>query len=128
MTRDEFRKNIVGVSDLTAVERISDNPESDRATEYQQWALANRANIEKQVSDLTARVNQLSGQVTGLSQTVKDKQLEIDDLKSSVAALTKENKELKAQLAAAGGNEDTELLNSFGSVLAKLIARLGLKK
>jgi len=38
MTRDEFRKNIVGVSDLTAVERISDNAESDRATEAQQWA------------------------------------------------------------------------------------------
>lgn len=61
------------------------------------------------------------------TQTVTDKQLETDDLKSKVAVLTKENNELKAQLAAGGNSEDTELLNSFGSILAKLIARLGLK-
>jgi hypothetical protein len=52
MTREEFRKNIVGVSDLTAIERISDNPESDRATDFQQWALANRTAVEKQIADL----------------------------------------------------------------------------
>lgn len=52
MSRDEFRKNIVGVSDLTAVERISDNAESDRATDAQQWALANRTAVEKQIADL----------------------------------------------------------------------------
>lgn len=127
MTRDEFRKNIVGVSDLTAVERISDNPESDRATEYQQWALANRASIEKQVSDLTSRVNQLSGEVKGLAQTINEKQAEISSLQDKAADLEKENKELKAQLATCGG-DDTELLNSFGEILRKIIARLGVKK
>ncbi len=127
MSRDEFRKNIVGVSDLTAVERISDNPESDRATDYQQWALANRASIEKQINDLTARVNQLSGEVKGLAQTVNEKQAEISSLQDKAADLEKENKELKAQLATCGNSEDTELLNSFGQLLRKLIERLGLK-
>ena len=127
MSRDEFRKNIVGVSDLTAVERISDNPESDRATDYQQWALANRANIEKQISDLTNRVNQLSGEVKGLAQTINEKQAEISSLQDKAADLEKENKELKAQLATCGG-DDTELLNSFGEILRKIIARLGVKK
>lgn len=128
MTRDEFRKNIVGVSDLTAVERISDNPESDRATEAQQWALANRASVEKRIVDLQKMVETQSAQIIGLNQTIKDKQLVIDDLKGQVASLRKENDQLRAQLAAAGSNEDTELLNNFGSLLAKLIARLGLKK
>jgi hypothetical protein len=127
MSRDEFRKNIVGVSDLTAVERISDNPESDRATDYQQWALANRASIEKQIADLTSRVNQLSGQITGLTQTINEKQAEISTLQDEVVKVQAENKELKAQLATCGG-DDTELLNSFGQILRALIARLGIKK
>ena len=134
MTRDEFRKNIVGVSDLTAVERISDNPESDRATEAQQWALANRASVEKRIVDLQnmvnnldKRVNEQSGQITGLTQTINEKQAEISTLQDEVAKVQAENKELKAQLATCGG-DDTELLNSFGQILRQLIARLGVKK
>ena len=134
MTRDEFRKNIVGVSDLTAVERISDNVESDRATEAQQWALANRASVEKRivdlqktVEDLDKRVKEQSAQIIGLTQTVNEKQAEISSLQDRTADLEKENKELKAQLATCGG-DDTELLNSFGEILRKIIARLGVKK
>ena len=134
MTRDEFRKNIVGVSDLTAVERISDNVESDRATDAQQWALANRASVEKRivdlqktVEDLDKRVKEQSAQIIGLTQTVNEKQAEISSLQDRTADLEKENKELKAQLATCGG-DDTELLNSFGEILRKIIARLGVKK
>lgn len=134
MTRDEFRKNIVGVSDLTAVERISDNAESDRATEAQQWALANRATVEKRIvelqrmlEDLDKRVKEQASQLLGLTQTVNEKQAEISSLQDQVADLEKENKELKAQLATCSDTEDTELLNSFGQLLRKLIERLGLK-
>lgn len=52
MSREEFRKNIAGATDLQAIERISDNPEADNATTAQQWALANRAALEKQIADL----------------------------------------------------------------------------
>jgi hypothetical protein len=53
MTRDEFRKNFVGRTDLQMLEAMLDNPEADRATEAQQWALANRTAVEKQIADLT---------------------------------------------------------------------------
>lgn len=128
MSRDEFRKNIVGVSDLVAVERISDNPESDRATEWQNVGrLAVQDKWQQQIYDLTSRVNQLSGEVKGLAQTINEKQAEISSLQDKAADLEKENKELKAQLATCGG-DDTELLNSFGEILRKIIARLGVKK
>lgn len=52
LSREEFRKNIAGLSDLQAIERISDNPEADNATNAQQWALANRTAVEKQIADL----------------------------------------------------------------------------
>lgn len=52
MTRDEFRKNFVGRTDLQMLEAMLDNPEADRATNAQQWALANRAAVEKQLADL----------------------------------------------------------------------------
>jgi len=52
LTRDEFRKHIVGQTDLRAVEILSDDPEADRAQAAQQWAIANRAAVEKQIADL----------------------------------------------------------------------------
>lgn len=59
LSREEFRKNIAGLSDLQAIERISDNPEADNATNAQQWALANRTAVEKQIADLkTALANE----------------------------------------------------------------------
>ena len=134
MTRDEFRKNIVGVSDLTAVERISDNVESDRATEAQQWALANRATVEKRIVDLQKAVEDMSGklsqantQLTKQTEVVNQKQAEISSLQDQVADLTKENAELKAQLATCGKGDDTEWLNKFGELLRWIIIRLGLK-
>lgn len=134
MTRDEFRKNIVGVSDLTAVERISDNAESDRATDAQQWALANRATVEKRIvelqrmlEDLDKRVKEQASQLLGLTQTVNEKQAEISSLQDANADLAKENAELKALLATCGDSEDTEWLNKFGVALRWLIQRLGIK-
>jgi hypothetical protein len=59
MSRDEFRKQFVGQSDLTMLEAMLDDPEADRAYVAQQWALANRAAVEKQIADLkTALANE----------------------------------------------------------------------
>jgi uncharacterized coiled-coil protein SlyX len=134
MTRDEFRKSIVGVSDLTAIERISDDVESDRATDAQMWAIANRASVEKRIVDLQASVASLdkrlaeqSAQLLALSQTINEKNAEISGLQDQVVQLTEENKELKAQLATSGNGDDTELLNSIGQLLRKFIERIGLK-
>lgn len=91
-------------------------------------------NLNTQVTQLTKAVAEKqkvidaqSAQIIGLTQTVNEKQAEISSLQDKAADLEKENKELKAQLATCGG-DDTELLNSFGEILRKIIARLGVKK
>jgi len=118
MTREEFRKNFVGRSHLTMLEAMLDDPEADKATDFQQWALTNRASITKQVTD---QANQ-----------IKDLQTKLTASSDNVAALTKANEELntrvknlEAQLAIQ--SEDTQLLNGFGEFLRKMITRLGLK-
>jgi len=52
MPRTEFRKNFVGRTHLQMLETMLDNREATRATEAQQWALKNRAAVEKQIADL----------------------------------------------------------------------------
>ena len=86
-----------------------------------------------QVNVLNGQVNSLNGAINGLNASVSDltlklngKQLEVNDLQDDVAKLKAENEALKAQNAAVSG--DTDLLNSIGSILAKFIARIGLKK
>ena len=118
MTREEFRKNFVGRSHLTMLEAMLDNPEADKATDYQQWALTNRASIEKRVIDLQNMVADLDKKLKASSE--------------NVAALTKANEELntkvknlESQLAVQ--SEDTQLLNGFGEFLRKMIQRLGFK-
>lgn len=88
--------------------------------------VAERDRLAVANAELTKTVSRLNGEVIGLAQTVKEKQAEINTLQDQVVDLEKENKELKAQLATCGG-DDTELLNSFGQILRKLIERLGLK-
>lgn len=48
--------NFVGKDTLTVMEAFSDDKEADKVQEAQQWALANRANIEKQVKDQQAEI------------------------------------------------------------------------
>ena len=89
---------------------------------------AERDRLAKANVELTATVSRLNGEVLGLAQTVKEKQAEINTLQDQVVDLEKENKELKAQLATCGNNEDTEWLNKLGEALRWLIARIGVKK
>ena len=44
-----------------------DNPEADKATDYQQWALTNRASITKQVTDQANQIKDLQTKTTNLS-------------------------------------------------------------
>jgi hypothetical protein len=72
MTRDEFNKQFVGHSDLTMLEAMLDDPEADRAYGAQQWALENRAKIEKQVKDQQTEITGLQKQVESLKAQVGD--------------------------------------------------------
>ena len=118
MTREEFRKNFVGRSHLTMLEAMLDNPEADKATDYQQWALTNRASITKQVTDQANQIRDLQTQTTNLTAQIKS-------LTETVASKGQEIIDLKAKLAVQ--SDDTQLLNGFGEFLRKMIQRLGLK-
>ncbi len=118
MTREEFRKNFVGQTHLRMLEAMLDDPEADKATDFQQWALANRASIEKRVIDLQNMVADLDKKLKASSE--------------NVAAITKANEELNAKVKnlesqLAVQSDDTQLLNGFGEFLRKMITRLGLK-
>lgn len=104
LSRDEFRKHLVGKADLTAVEILSDDPEADRALHAQDiGVIAVRDNWERQIYDLKAKTDEL-----GKAVTLKDNEI----------------KKLQAELAVQ--SSDTQLLNGFGEWLKKLIVRLGL--
>jgi len=118
MTREEFRKNFVGRSHLTMLEAMLDNPEADKATDFQQWALTNRASITKQVTDQANQIKDLQTKTTNLTTQNKA-------LTETVASKGQEIIDLKAKLAIQ--SEDTQLLNGFGEFLRKMIQRLGLK-
>ena len=95
---------------------------------------ASNANLNTQVTQLTkalsdaqTKLTQANTQLTKQTEVVNQKQAEISSLQDQVADLTKENAELKAQLATCGKGDDTEWLNKFGEALRWLITRLGLK-
>lgn len=118
MTREEFRKNFVGQTHLRMLEAMLDDPEADKATDFQQWALTNRASITKQVTDQANQIKDLQTQTTNLTTQIKS-------LTETVASKGQEIIDLKAKLAIQ--SEDTQLLNGFGEFLRKMIQRLGLK-
>lgn len=106
LSRDEFRKHLVGKADLTAVEILSDDPEADRTLHAQDvGVVAVRDNWEKQIYDLKAKTDEL-----GKAVTLKDNEI----------------KKLQAELAVQ--SSDTQLLNGLGEWLKKIIIRLGLSK
>jgi cell division protein FtsB len=84
--------------------------------------------LSKAVAEANTKLTQANAQIVGLTQTVNEKQAEIDTLVDEVEALKKENVELKAQIATCGDGEDTEWLNKIGEALRWLITRLGVKK
>lgn len=106
LSRDEFRRHIVGQSDLRAVEILSDDPEADKAQKWQEVGkVAVTDAWDKQIFNLKDQVK-----ASAMSIAIKDAEIQ----------------KLTAQLAVQ--SEDTELLNGFGLWLTKLITRLGLKK
>jgi len=68
---------------------------------------------------------ELKAQIAALQLQLKDAQAANAVLQAENADLKKKNAELQAQLAAQSG--DTNLLNSLGEILVKIIARVGTK-
>lgn len=96
----------VGKPWLTAIETISDDPEADNWQENGKvGAVARRDKWDQQIYSLQDQVKQANDKITQLQNQVND---------------------LTAKISTQSG--DTQLLNSVGEVLSKLIVRIGLKK
>ena len=125
--REEFRKYIVGQEPFHAVEIISDSPESDSATDAQNIGfIARRDNWQGQIATLSQQVKDMDGDKQAWVARATTAEDGLAQSMKAYDAAQKEIKDLKAQLAVQ--SDDTKLLNSFGEVLQKLIARIGMKR
>jgi uncharacterized coiled-coil protein SlyX len=88
---------------------------------------ANLANLQKQVAAQNVQIATLNTKVTQLTNQVNTLTAQVKTLTATVVIKDKEIADLKAQVATGGNSDDTQLLNGFGEMLRKLIARLGLK-
>lgn len=96
----------VGKPWLTAIETISDDPEADNWQENGKvGSVARRDKWDQQIYSLQDQVKKANESITKLQTQVND---------------------LTAKISTQSG--DTQLLNSVGEVLSKLIVRIGLKK
>jgi len=110
MSRDEFRKNFVGRSHLTMLEAMLDDPEADKATDFQQWALANRVSITKQVTDQATQIKDLQTKLSTLTAEVKAL---TDTVTSKNAEIVEKNKEIESLKAQVGDNSKWETLKAL---------------
>lgn len=94
-SREEFAKNIAGVSDLTAVERISDDAEANEAHEWMKIGyLAKKDNwqgqittAQKQFADATKVATQLQERLAAADLTTKALSEKVDKLNAKVEEL-----------------------------------------
>lgn len=69
LSRDEFKRYIVGQTDLRAIEILSDDPEATNAQHAQDvGTIAMRDNWQQQIYDLNGRATALQSQVSELSK------------------------------------------------------------
>lgn len=124
ISREDFRKYIVGVELLRMIEIMSDDAEADRTQEAQNVGqLAVRDGWQQRLVDAEWWKNEA---ITNLKPEIE--KLNSENKLLTVASTEKQKQidELKAQLAVQ--SDDTKLLNGFGEWLQKIIVRLGLKK
>ena len=118
-TRDEFRKTLVGLTPMRAIEVISDDPEADRAYAWQQLGrLADKDKWQQQIYDRTKERNDAR------TEAAKNL-LERNTARDEAAKYKAEVADLKAQLTTQ--SDDTKNLNALGQTLQWAIKRLGLK-
>lgn len=105
-TRDEFRKTLVGLTELQGLERISDDPEADRA---QQWMmvgkLATQDKWQQQIYDLQAQVKALGArptkaQLDAANKKASDLAKAMDSAQAQAAAERKKAQEADAKAKA----------------------------
>lgn len=118
-TRDEFRKTLVGLDVLRALEVLEDDAEADKV---QQWQNTGKVAVndkwQQQIYDRTAERDKAISEKNSAISAAEKLKLEVD-------AKNIEIKDLRAQLALQ--SEDTKNLNSLGIALQWFVKRVGLK-
>lgn len=118
-SRAEFRKSIVGLTNLRASEVISDDKEANEAHSWMRTGyLAIKDKWQQQIYDLQA----VRTKLTQERNAARD---EAAKLKTQVQGQTTEIADLKAKLALQ--TDDTKNLNALGQSLQWAVKRLGLK-
>lgn len=138
ISREEFRKNFVGVEPFRMVEIVCDSDEADRSTDDQNLGkLAKADNWQGQINDLTARLaaseqalRNREQQADQFTKQVSDLTAQVDKLTIQVSELVKVQnikdnviKDLQTKLALQG--EDSVQLNKLGEFFRWAIKRLG---
>lgn len=99
LTRNEFRKHIVGKTDLKAIELLSDDPEATRTQEIQNvGVVAVRDNWSGQIKRLKTEKDKMQKAINELNQTVTKMVLDDKLDKSKVEAGLARIGELTAEL------------------------------
>ena len=128
LSRAEFRQHIVGKSDLTAVEILSDDPEADRTQQAQEVGqLAIRDNWQQQIYNLQ---DQLKGRPTPEQLAAVQKQLaemgtKFNEANEIAGKKIEENKKLSEKIAEyeKNGAEDKETADTWLRRLGQFLAK-----
>lgn len=128
LSREEFRKALVGVSDLRAVEILSDDPEADRTQHAQEVGqLALRDNWQQQIYDLQAALNgrPTPEQLAAAQAQLAEMNKKFDEANATAQEKIQENKDLTDKIAEYEKNESEDKqtadtwLRRLGQFLAK---------
>lgn len=111
LSREEFRKHLVGKSDLTAVEILSDDPEADRVQHAQNVGMI------AVKDDWQGQIYQLQKNDANLRTAVKEKDSQIGELTKVVGikdkAIADQLKEIEALKAQVGDNSKWETFKAL---------------
>lgn len=133
LSRAEFRQHLVGKSDLTAVEILSDDPEADRTQQAQEVGqLAIRDNWQQQIYNLQ---DQLKGRPTPEQLAAVQKQLaemgtKFNEANEIAGEKIAENKKLTEQIAEYEKKEtgDKEVADTWLRRLGQFLAKYWVAK
>lgn len=122
LTREEFRKHIVGRTDLSAIEVLSDDPEADRVQKYQELGqLAAKDNWQGQIHTLQAQLKELGtrptqAQLDAANKKANDLVASVDAARAKADKAEAEAKELREESAKAKKEADSFLTAVINAV------------
>jgi len=128
LSREEFRKFLVGKSDLNVVEILSDDPEADRTQQAQEVGqLAIRDNWQGQIYSLqdALKGRPTPEQLAAVQKSLVEMSTKFDQANATAQEKIQQNKELTAKIAEYEKNEteDKQVADTWLRRLGKFLAQ-----